>query len=81
MVPVLACSFEGRWRSLVAHLHDTQGVTGSSPVRPTIDSLREFERSNLRVRRGCSAKCSVSYGTAMTCTEMSLQWGRHRTAQ
>ena len=26
----------GRWRSLVAHLHDTQGVTGSSPVRPTI---------------------------------------------
>jgi hypothetical protein len=25
----------GRWRSLVAHLHDTQGVTGSSPVRPT----------------------------------------------
>ena len=26
---------KGRWRSLVAHLHDTQGVTGSSPVRPT----------------------------------------------
>src|SRR5664280_844971 len=28
-------SLRGRWRSLVAHLHDTQGVAGSSPARPT----------------------------------------------
>ena len=35
-------SLRGRWRSLVAHLHDTQGVAGSSPARPTIvrDSRR-----------------------------------------
>ena len=33
--PVVGSSRTGRWRSLVAHLHDTQGVTGSSPVRPT----------------------------------------------
>jgi hypothetical protein len=28
-------TLRGRWRSLVAHLHDTQGVAGSSPARPT----------------------------------------------
>jgi hypothetical protein len=29
-------TLRGRWRSLVAHLHDTQGVAGSSPARPTV---------------------------------------------
>ena len=29
----------GRWRSWLARLHDTQEVTGSSPVRPTFLNL------------------------------------------
>ena len=32
---VLALSLHGRLAQLVAHLHDAQGVTGSSPVPPT----------------------------------------------
>jgi hypothetical protein len=39
---VINCGSRGRWRSLVAHLHDTQGVTGSSPVRPTIANPLEL---------------------------------------
>ena len=41
LVPSVPFTARGRWRSLVAHLHDTQGVTGSSPVRPTRLSWEE----------------------------------------
>ena len=33
---------EGPLAQLVAHLHDAQGVTGSSPVRPTIVMCQIF---------------------------------------
>ncbi len=33
-------ALRGRWRSLVAHFLDMEGVTGSSPVRPTIFVFR-----------------------------------------
>jgi hypothetical protein len=38
---VVGWVISGRWRSLVAHLHDAQVVGGSSPSRPTEKVLVE----------------------------------------
>src|SRR5262249_55886981 len=70
---LVALQSSGRLAQLVEHLLDKQGVTGSSPVSPTIVSSRGRGAAALNTRHGpCGAHPSADGAAAHEASDMSV---------